>query len=105
LGGLALGGFDMWFQSIFKFSLFGTVKHGKTDAQSTGKAADYAPIDYPKPDGKLSFDRLTNVSFAMTNHEESQPPHLHLTNPRRADLSELAGLCRAGAALLPGWGL
>jgi electron-transferring-flavoprotein dehydrogenase len=81
LGGLALGGFDMWFQSIFKFSLFGTVKHGKTDAQSTGKAADYAPIDYPKPDGKLSFDRLTNVSFAMTNHEESQPPHLQLTDP------------------------
>jgi electron-transferring-flavoprotein dehydrogenase len=71
----------MWFQSIFKFSLFGTVKHGKTDAQSTGKAGDHAPIDYPKPDGKLSFDRLTNVSFAMTNHEESQPPHLQLTDP------------------------
>ena len=81
IGGLALGGFDMWFQSIFKFSLFGTVSHGKTDAQSTGKAADYAPIDYPKPDGTLSFDRLTNVSFSMTNHEESQPAHLRLTNP------------------------
>ena len=81
LGGLILGGFDMWFQTIFKFSLFGTVKHGKNDAQSTGKAADYAPINYPKPDGKLSFDRLTNVSFAMTNHEESQPSHLHLADP------------------------
>ena len=80
-GGLVLGGFDMWFQSIFKFSLFGTIKHGKTDAQSTGKAANYSKIDYPKPDGKLSFDRLTNVSFAMTNHEESQPPHLHLADP------------------------
>ena len=81
LGGLVFGGFDMWFQSIFKFSLFGTVKHGKTDAQSTGKAGDHPIIDYPKPDGKLSFDRLTNVSFAMTNHEESQPSHLHLTDP------------------------
>jgi electron-transferring-flavoprotein dehydrogenase len=81
LVGLGLGGFDMWFQSIFKFSLFGTVKHGKTDAQSTGKASDYPKIDYPKPDGKLSFDRLTNVSFAMTNHAENQPVHLHLADP------------------------
>ncbi len=78
LAGLSLGGFDMWFQSIFKFSLFGTLKHGKSDAESTGKAADYPVIDYPKPDGTLSFDRLTNVSFAATNHEESQPCHLQL---------------------------
>ncbi len=78
LGGLALGGFDMWAQTILRVSPFGTVKHGKTDAQSTGKASDYAPIDYPKPDGKLSFDRLTNVSYSFTNHEESQPAHLHL---------------------------
>ena len=81
LAGLLLGGFDMWFQSFFKFSLFGTLKHGKSDAQSTGKAVDYPKINYPKPDGKLSFDRLTNVSFSMTNHEESQPPHLQLRNP------------------------
>ncbi|MCK0140839.1 electron transfer flavoprotein-ubiquinone oxidoreductase [Aliiroseovarius sp. F20344] len=78
---LMLGGFDMWVQSIFKFSPFGTVKHGKNDAQATGKAADYPEIDYPKPDGTLSFDRLTNVSFAATNHEESQPCHLKLGNP------------------------
>ena len=82
LVGLFLGGFDMWFQSLFKFSLFGTLKHGKNDAQATGKAADYPKINYPKPDGKLSFDRLTNVSFAMTNHEESQPSHLQLKNPK-----------------------
>ncbi|MGH1464380.1 MAG: electron transfer flavoprotein-ubiquinone oxidoreductase [Cognatishimia sp.] len=81
LGGLSLGGFDMWFQTIFKFSLFGTLKHGKTDAASTEPAAAHKPIDYPKPDGKLSFDRLTNVSFAMTNHEESQPCHLQLSDP------------------------
>ena len=82
LVGLFLGGFDMWFQSLFKFSLFGTLKHGKNDAHSTGKAVDYPKINYPKPDGKLSFDRLTNVSFAMTNHEESQPSHLQLKNPK-----------------------
>ena len=80
LGALGLGGFDMW-TNTFGFSLFGTKKHGKSDAKATGKAADFAPIDYPKPDGKLSFDRLTNVSFSMTNHEESQPAHLHLGDP------------------------
>ena len=81
LGGLMLGGFDMWFQTLFGFSLFGTLKHGKTDAAATGKAADHPVIDYPRPDGKLSFDRLTNVSFSMTNHQESQPAHLHLSDP------------------------
>ena len=80
LGGLALGGFDMWFQTIFGFSLFGTLKHGKTDAQSTEDASKHDPIIYPKPDGTLSFDRLTNVSFSMTNHEESQPAHLQLSD-------------------------
>ena len=70
----------MWFQSAFKFSLFGTVKHGKNDAQSTEPADKHAPIEYPKPDGVLSFDRLTNVSFSMTNHEESQPAHLQLSD-------------------------
>ena len=81
LGGLVFGGFDMWFQTLFGISLFGTLKHGKTDAQSTQEASKHTPIDYPKPDGKLSFDRLTNVSFAMTNHEESQPAHLQLADP------------------------
>jgi len=80
LGGLALGGFDMWFQTIFRFSLFGTLKHGKTDAEATEPASKHRQIDYPKPDGKLSFDRLTNVSFSMTNHEEQQPAHLQLTD-------------------------
>ena len=80
LGGLTLGGFDMWFQTIFRFSLFGTLKHGKTDAQATEPAAKHQYIDYPKPDGKLSFDRLTNVSFSMTNHEEHQPAHLQLVD-------------------------
>ena len=81
LGGLTLGGLDMWIQTIFKASPFGTLKHGKNDAESTQPASMHQPIDYPKPDGKLSFDRLTNVSFSMTNHEESQPAHLRLTDP------------------------
>ncbi|MTH62871.1 electron transfer flavoprotein-ubiquinone oxidoreductase [Paracoccus shanxieyensis] len=78
---LALGGFDMWVANLTGWNPLGTWKHGKTDAQATGKAADYTPIDYPKPDGKLSFDRLTNVSFSFTNHEESQPCHLRLKDP------------------------
>ena len=82
VGGLMLGGFDMWFQTIFQgLSLFGTKAHGKTDAESTEPANKHEPIDYPKPDGVLSFDRLTNVSFSFTNHEESQPAHLRLTDP------------------------
>ncbi len=74
---LALGGLDMWTNTL-GFSVFGTLKHGKSDAAATGKAADHKPIDYPKPDGKLSFDRLTNVAFSFTNHEENQPAHLTL---------------------------
>jgi len=80
LGGMGLGGFDMWCQTLLGVSPFGTLKHGKTDAQSTEEASKHQPIDYPKPDGTLSFDRLTNVSFSMTNHEEAQPAHLRLTD-------------------------
>jgi len=81
LGGMMLGGIDMWCKSLFKFNPFRTLKHGKDDAQSTAKASDYKVIDYPKPDGVLSFDRLTNVSFTATNHSEDQPSHLKLIDP------------------------
>ena len=74
---LAVGGFDMWINTL-GFSLLGTMKHGKNDAEATEEASKHKPIDYPKPDGTLSFDRLTNVAFSFTNHEESQPAHLHL---------------------------
>ncbi len=74
---LTLGGLDMWTNTL-GFSVLGTVSHGKSDADATGEASNFEPIDYPKPDGVLSFDRLTNVSFAATNHEESQPAHLKL---------------------------
>ena len=78
---LALGGFDMWTNNLLGLSVFGTLGHDKTDAAATEEASKHQPIEYPKPDGTLSFDRLTNVSFSMTNHEESQPAHLQLTNP------------------------
>jgi electron-transferring-flavoprotein dehydrogenase len=77
---LVVGGFDMWCNTL-GFSLLGTIKHGKNDADSTEEASKHKPIDYPKPDGKLSFDRLTNVAYSFTNHEESQPAHLHLMDP------------------------
>ena len=79
---LAFGGLDMWINSLTgNRSPFGTLKHGKTDAEATGHADRFAPIDYPKPDGVLSFDRLTNVAFSFTNHAEEQPAHLTLRNP------------------------
>tara|TARA_R110002073_G_scaffold138494_2_gene288220 strand:+ start:195 stop:1832 length:1638 start_codon:yes stop_codon:yes gene_type:complete len=78
---LILGGFDMWTNNLLGLSFFGTMKHGKTDAEATELADKHQPIDYPRPDGKISFDRLTNVSFSMTNHEESQPCHLTLKDP------------------------
>ena len=81
LASLLVGGADMWTNTLFGGSLLGTLKHGKTDAAATELASKHKPITYPKPDGKLSFDRLTNVSFSMTNHAEGQPPHLRLIDP------------------------
>ncbi len=75
------GGFDMWTNSLFGLSIFGTMRHRKTDAAATGLAAKFKPIDYPKPDGILSFDRLTNLAFSATNHDANQPAHLKLTDP------------------------
>ncbi|MEQ8255876.1 MAG: electron transfer flavoprotein-ubiquinone oxidoreductase [Roseovarius confluentis] len=99
---LTLGGLDMWTNTL-GFSFFGTLGHGKTDAEATEEASKHAEIDYPKPDGKLSFDRLTNVSFSMTNHEESQPAHLKLKDPNvpvEVNLPKYAGpsarYCPAG---------
>ncbi len=77
-GGMLLGGIDMWTATLARFNPLRTLKHGKDDAQSTGLDSDYKPIDYPRPDGVLSFDRLTNVSFSATNHGEDQPSHLKL---------------------------
>jgi electron-transferring-flavoprotein dehydrogenase len=75
LAGIALGGFDMW-SNRFGFSLFGTLKHGKPDFATLKPAGACQPIAYPKPDGKLTFDRLSSVYLSNTNHEEDQPVHL-----------------------------
>ncbi|TMM55502.1 electron transfer flavoprotein-ubiquinone oxidoreductase [Sulfitobacter sabulilitoris] len=99
---LVLGGFDMWTNTL-GFSLLGTLGHGKSDAEATEEAAKHKVIDYPKPDGKISFDRLTNVAFSFTNHEESQPAHLKLKDPDvpvKVNLPKYAGpsarYCPAG---------
>ncbi|PPC82206.1 MAG: electron transfer flavoprotein-ubiquinone oxidoreductase, partial [Hyphomicrobium sp.] len=82
VAGIALGGTDLWLNTVITgIGLGYTLRHGKTDAEATGRASDYEPIDYPKPDGKLTFDKLTNLSFSATNHEENQPVHLKLTDP------------------------
>jgi electron-transferring-flavoprotein dehydrogenase len=80
-GGWTLGGLDMWTNELFGVSLFGTLKHGKPDHATLKPAAQCKTIAYPKPDGVLSFDRLTNVAFSGTNHEEDQPVHLQLKDP------------------------
>ncbi|WSG96762.1 electron transfer flavoprotein-ubiquinone oxidoreductase [Rhizobium johnstonii] len=76
--GVALGGFDMWTNTLFGLSVFGTLKHGKTDAESLEPASQHKPIAYPKPDGVLTFDRLSSVFLSNTNHEEDQPVHLQV---------------------------
>lgn len=78
--GVTLGGLDMWTNQLFGFSFFGTLKHGKTDAASLEPAAKHKPINYPKPDGVITFDRLSSVFLSSTNHEEDQPVHLQVKN-------------------------
>ncbi len=78
--GMGLGGLDMWLNTLFGFG-FGTWKHGKADYATLKLASESKPIDYPKPDGVLSFDRLTDVAFSATSHEEDEPSHLKLKDP------------------------
>ncbi|MBB4534084.1 electron-transferring-flavoprotein dehydrogenase [Rhizobium etli] len=87
--GVALGGLDMWTNTLFGFSFFGTLKHGKTDAESLEPAAQHKPIAYPKPDGVLTFDRLSSVFLSNTNHEEDQPVHLQVKDMGLQKSSEL----------------
>ena len=77
--GTALAGADMWMRHL-GIGLPLTMKH-HTDASATQRADLYKPITYPKPDGVISFDRLTSVSYSFTNHEEDQPCHLRLKDP------------------------
>ena len=63
---------------IFRGNAPWTIDHHGTDHESLGIKHDYKEINYPRPDNVISFDRLTNVSFSGTNHEENQPCHLQL---------------------------
>lgn len=78
--GTVLGGAEMWLNTVFPFFSY-TMKHAKTDSQTVRPASDFKPIDYPKPDGVLTFDRLSSVFLSGTNHEEDQPVHLVLKDP------------------------
>jgi electron-transferring-flavoprotein dehydrogenase len=79
--GIPLGAIDMWTNQLFGFSFFGTLKHGKPDYATLKPAARSRRIVYPKPDGVISFDKLSSVFLSNTNHEEDQPVHLKLTDP------------------------
>ena len=87
--GVRLGGFDMWCQALFHFSFFGTMSHGLPDYLSLEPAEKHKPIDYPKPDGIVSFDRLSSVFLSNTNHEENEPCHLKVTSLDVQEKSEL----------------
>ena len=76
------GGLVMWLESLgLGFLLPYTLKHGKPDNETLRPAAESRKIVYPKPDGKISFDRLSSVFISNTNHEENQPVHLQLKDP------------------------
>jgi electron-transferring-flavoprotein dehydrogenase len=81
LAGVTAGGFDMWMNALFGFSPFGTLKHGKPDYATLKPLSEVRPIVYPKPDGKLTFDKPSSVFVSNTNHEEDQPVHLKLKDP------------------------
>jgi len=102
--GTLFSGIDMWLNTILPGVGLGyTLKHGKPDHLTLRSSGNARPIPYPKPDGVLTFDRLTNVSFSATNHEEDQPVHLVVADlelQRRSEHDVFAGpsgrYCPAG---------
>ncbi|MCJ9714158.1 4Fe-4S dicluster domain-containing protein, partial [Bordetella hinzii] len=76
--GVVMTGIEQW---LLKGKMPWTLRNSKPDHASLQPAAQCARIDYPKPDGKLTFDRLSSVFISNTNHEENQPIHLTLKNP------------------------
>jgi electron-transferring-flavoprotein dehydrogenase len=88
LVGVGLGGLDMWLNTLFGVSPFGTLRHGKTDAASLEPASRHRKIEYAKPDGVLTFDRLSSVFLSNTNHEEDQPVHLQVRDMGLQERSE-----------------
>jgi len=85
--GTLMAGMD---QKLFGGKAPWTLHAHKTDAQKTKPAAQCKRIAYPKPDGKLSFDRLSSVFLSNTNHEENQPVHLTLKDPNVPIATNLA---------------
>ena len=86
--GTVLAGIDMWMRTL-KIGLPITMKHHR-DHEMLQRADLHKKIAYPKPDGKLSFDKLTNVAFSYTNHAEDQPVHLKVCDWELQKTSELA---------------
>jgi len=102
--GTAFSGADMWANTLIPgIGFVYTLKHGKPDHAGLMASQGARPIDYPKADNVLTFDRLTNVSFSGTNHEEDQPGHLKVANmdlQRQSEFDVFAGpsarYCPAG---------
>ena len=80
LGGIAYAAADTY---VLRGRAPWTFKHPHADNETLTLAADAPPIAYPKPDGKLTFDKLSSVFVSNTNHGEDQPVHLHLRDPAR----------------------
>ncbi|MEI7874002.1 MAG: electron transfer flavoprotein-ubiquinone oxidoreductase [Alphaproteobacteria bacterium] len=78
--GTVYGGFDMWMHDL-GIRLPWTFHHKKADHETLRPASEFQPIQYPKPDGVISFDKLSSVFLSSTNHEEDQPVHLKLRDP------------------------
>jgi len=85
--GMAMSGIDMWCNTL-GFSLFGTLSHAKLDRKTLDPAKTHTPIAPPKPDGKLTFDKLSSVFLSNTNHEEDQPVHLKVADMNLQKTSE-----------------
>jgi len=98
--GTVLAGADMWLRTLFGFGLWKPMKH-HTDASSLQRADLFQPIAYPKPDGTISFDRLTSVSFSFTNHAEDQPVHLQVADMELQKVSELGVFAGPSARYCP----
>jgi len=79
--GVALGGLDMWVNQLFRFSLFGTLRHKKADADALWPVEAAGRRRYAPPDNRTCFDRSSSVFLANIAHDEDQPVHLHLADP------------------------
>jgi len=80
-GSLMGGAFNFIDQNIFRGKLPVTLRDDHPDYSQMRPASEFSPIEYPKPDGKLSFDKLSSVFLSNTNHDEDQPCHLRLKDP------------------------